>query len=215
MRLLYGGQIMSAVACLRVRDGASDEEIREYMSGNLCRCAAYPNIRRGDQGGSLRQPLRSRREQRLIRPFAFEKAGTVAGTVAAAVRAWRLDAQFLAGGTTRVDLMKLGVTQPATVIDINGLAGEHAGVEYRSDGLRLGALARMSDVAADARLRRDYPMIAQTLEFAASPQLRNMATWAAMCCKGRDAPISAIPAGRGATSAIPAAAARRTSWLSP
>jgi xanthine dehydrogenase YagS FAD-binding subunit len=107
-----------------------------------------------------------------MRPFAFEKSDTAAS----AVRAWHPDAHFLAGGTTLVDLMKLGVTHPKTVIDINALAGEHAGIEHSGKGLRLGALARMSDVAADARIRRDYPVIAQTLEFAASPQLRNMAT---------------------------------------
>ena len=38
------GQIMSAVACVREGHAGSDAEIREYMSGNLCRCAAYPNI---------------------------------------------------------------------------------------------------------------------------------------------------------------------------
>ena len=38
------GQIMSAVACIREGHAGSEDDIREYMSGNLCRCAAYPNI---------------------------------------------------------------------------------------------------------------------------------------------------------------------------
>jgi xanthine dehydrogenase YagT iron-sulfur-binding subunit len=38
------GQIMSAIGCVREGHAESDADIREYMSGNLCRCAAYPNI---------------------------------------------------------------------------------------------------------------------------------------------------------------------------
>ncbi len=107
-----------------------------------------------------------------MRSFVFEKPDNVAS----APRAFRQDAQFLAGGTTLLDLMKLGVMQPTAVIDINGLAGEHAEIEHGPNGLRLGALARMSDVAADAGVRENFPVIAQSLELAASPQLRNMAT---------------------------------------
>ena len=72
--------------------------------------------------------------------------------------------------------MKLDVMRPSRLIDINALAGEHAEIVHVPGGLRLGALARMSDVAADPGVRRDYPVIAQSLELAASPQLRNMAT---------------------------------------
>ena len=108
-----------------------------------------------------------------MRPFHYEhaadrgqalKAGAVAG------------AQYLAGGTTLVDLMKLDVLRPATVVDINALSREHG--EIRADGerLRLGALARMSDVADHPAVRRDYPLIAQSLDLAASPQIRNMAS---------------------------------------
>ncbi|MCA2219232.1 FAD binding domain-containing protein [Jidongwangia harbinensis] len=81
---------------------------------------------------------------------------------------------FLAGGTTLVDLMKLDVMAPDRVVDINRLPLR--GITLDRDGLHLGALERMSDVAADRQVRRDYPVIAQALELSASGQLRNMAS---------------------------------------
>ena len=84
--------------------------------------------------------------------------------------------QFLAGGTTLVDLMKLDVLRPERLVDITLLADRHAGIEAGPQGLRLGALARMSAAADHADVRRDYPVIAQALDQAASAQLRNMAT---------------------------------------
>ncbi|HUD34633.1 MAG TPA: FAD binding domain-containing protein, partial [Variovorax sp.] len=83
---------------------------------------------------------------------------------------------YLAGGTTLLDLMKLDVMRPAVLVDINPLQERHGGIEPTSRGLRLGALARMSDVAADAGVRRDYPVVAESLALAASAQLRNMAS---------------------------------------
>jgi len=62
------------------------------------------------------------------------------------------------------------------VVDINPLADGWSAIELQNEGLRLGALARMSDVAADSGIRKSYPVIADSLQLAASPQLRNMAT---------------------------------------
>ena len=78
---------------------------------------------------------------------------------------------FLAGGTTLVDLMKLDVLAPGQVIDINDLPLR--GIRSGTDGLRIGALERMSDVAANDAVP---PVVAQALLASASPQLRNMAT---------------------------------------
>jgi xanthine dehydrogenase YagS FAD-binding subunit len=108
-----------------------------------------------------------------MRPFHYEHAADRAQALKAAGTA---NAAYLAGGTTLIDLMKLDVMRPATVIDINALARDHAGIAVDASGLKLGALARMSDVAAHPGVRRDYPMIAQALDFAASPQIRNMAS---------------------------------------
>ena len=115
-----------------------------------------------------------------MRPFAYDRAEDVA----TASRLGRdtgqgqtgASTQFLAGGTTLIDLMKLDVLRPQHVVDINPLATRHSAIEASPDGLRLGALARMSAAADDADVRRDYPMIAQALDQAASAQLRNMAS---------------------------------------
>jgi xanthine dehydrogenase YagS FAD-binding subunit len=84
-------------------------------------------------------------------------------------------ARFLAGGTTMVDLMKLGVESPNTLVDITRISGLQ---EITTDGVELifGALARMSDVADNAVVKRDYPLLSEALWRAASQQLRNMAT---------------------------------------
>jgi xanthine dehydrogenase YagS FAD-binding subunit len=84
--------------------------------------------------------------------------------------------QPLAGGTTLIDLMKLDVMRPSVVVDINPLASAWSAVNADGENLRLGALARMSDVAAHPQVQRDFPMVADALKFAASPQLRNMAS---------------------------------------
>lgn len=85
-------------------------------------------------------------------------------------------AQYLAGGTLLLDLMKLEAISPQQVIDINDLANEYGRVEVSQDGLHLGALVRMAQAAANVHVRRDYPVIAQSLALAASAQIRNMAT---------------------------------------
>jgi len=85
-------------------------------------------------------------------------------------------AQPLAGGTTLIDLMKLDVMRPTTVVDITPLTQGWSAIDLGGSSLRLGALARMSDVAAHPEVLRDYPVVASALKLAASPQLRNMAT---------------------------------------
>src|SRR2546421_4872462 len=86
-------------------------------------------------------------------------------------------AHFLAGGTTLIDLMKLDVMRPHTVVDINGLERTALGrIDADQRALRLGALVRMADAAEHDTIRRDYPVIAQSLKLAASQQLRNMAS---------------------------------------
>jgi xanthine dehydrogenase YagS FAD-binding subunit len=107
-----------------------------------------------------------------MRSFAYQRAEDASSATRAATPA----SAYLAGGTTLVDLMKLDVLRPARVIDINPLQGEYGAITAGPDGLRLGALARMADVAADSSVRRDYPVIAQALDLAASGQIRNMAS---------------------------------------
>lgn len=83
-------------------------------------------------------------------------------------------ARLIAGGTDLLNLMKDGIEHPDPIVDISRLP--LTGIERRPEGLRIGALARMSDVAADPGTRQGYPAITQALELSASPQLRTMAT---------------------------------------
>jgi xanthine dehydrogenase YagS FAD-binding subunit len=111
-----------------------------------------------------------------MRPFVFERAETPADVFAASRQAQGArEVQLLAGGTTLIDLMKLDVMRPKVVIDINALERTALGrIEAHANRLRLGALVRMADAADHPVVRRDYPVIAQSLLLAASAQLRNM-----------------------------------------
>jgi xanthine dehydrogenase YagS FAD-binding subunit len=109
-----------------------------------------------------------------MHPFSFSSADDPTKAVAAHARDTQL--AFIAGGTDLLGLMKDRVTFPERLLDINGLP-EMARIEILPDGgLRIGALSRMSDVAANAEVRGRFPVIAEGLLFAASGQLRNMAS---------------------------------------
>ncbi|XXX80680.1 xanthine dehydrogenase family protein subunit M [Sorangium sp. So ce134] len=109
-----------------------------------------------------------------MRSFTYARPSTPAEAVAAMVDGGP-GARFLAGGTTLYDLMKLGVEAPVRLIDIAHIdALAHFDTSAPNE-LVFGALARMSDVAADRRLREDYPALSEALWKAASQQLRNMA----------------------------------------
>ncbi|HZQ43393.1 MAG TPA: xanthine dehydrogenase family protein subunit M [Acidobacteriaceae bacterium] len=84
--------------------------------------------------------------------------------------------RYIAGGTNLVDLLKLDVERPKQVVDINGL--EMSGIQPLNGGLRIGALARNSDVANDATVKRDYAVLSEAILSGASPQIRNMASTA-------------------------------------
>lgn len=84
------------------------------------------------------------------------------------------ETRALAGGTELINWMRDGIDSPRRVVDITGLLLDF--VRVSEHGLRIGSLARMSDVGAHPEVRRDYPVLAQSLELAASPQIRNLAT---------------------------------------
>jgi len=110
-----------------------------------------------------------------MRPFTYEQARTPAEAAAAAARTQ--GAKFVAGGTNLLDLMKLEIETPTHLIDVNGLGLDK--IEPTADGgLRIGALVRNTDLAADARVRRDYAVLSRALLAGASGQLRNKATTA-------------------------------------
>ena len=118
-----------------------------------------------------------------MRPFLYDRA-TSPDLAAKAILAsrdaplvqGRLPAEFLAGGTTLLDLMKLDVMQPARVVDINPLGKGNGGISLTDQGLKLGALTRMAEAADHPDIVKTYPVLAQSLTLAASAQLRNMAS---------------------------------------
>jgi len=115
-----------------------------------------------------------------MRTFTFERAESLPHAVRLGERTGQgqvnAAAQFLAGGTTLIDLMKLDVLTPTRVIDLDRLRAGNDSIEVAAAGLRLGAFATMSSAAVHRGVLEAYPVIAQSLQLAASAQLRNMAT---------------------------------------
>src|SRR4030081_1044902 len=107
-----------------------------------------------------------------MKAFTYHRAASAAHAAAAAVKP---GAKIIAGGTNLLDLMKLQVETPSELIDINRLPLDK--IEETSDGgLRVGALVRNSDLAADPRVRQRYGVLSRALLAGASAQLRNKAT---------------------------------------
>ncbi|WP_312517027.1 xanthine dehydrogenase family protein subunit M [Massilia sp.] len=110
-----------------------------------------------------------------MKAFTYQRASSTAEAAAAAARI--PNARFIAGGTNLLDLMKLEIETPAALIDVNGLGFDK--IEPTQDGgLRVGALVRNTDLAADERVRKDYAVLSRALLAGASTQLRNKATTA-------------------------------------
>jgi len=110
-----------------------------------------------------------------MKAFTYERATTPAE--AAAIVARMPGAKFIAGGTNLLDLMKLQIETPAHLVDVNRLKLDTI-EPLPGGGLRIGALVRNTDLAADMRVRRDYAVLSRALVAGASGQLRNKATTA-------------------------------------
>ncbi|HEX3837292.1 MAG TPA: xanthine dehydrogenase family protein subunit M [Steroidobacteraceae bacterium] len=115
-----------------------------------------------------------------MRPFVFESATNLRQASYLGLRSGQgeTDAkvQFLAGGTTLLDLMKLGVLRPDRIVDLGPVHAGHDAIHLDANGLQLGAFAKMAAAAEHPGVLAHYPAIAQSLQLAASAQLRNMAT---------------------------------------
>lgn len=110
-----------------------------------------------------------------MKSFTYERAASPAAAASAAAR--HPNAKFIAGGTNLLDLMKLEIETPTHLVDVNTLGLDR--IEPTSDGgLRIGALVRNTDLAADGRIRHDYAVLSRALLAGASGQLRNKATTA-------------------------------------
>ena len=110
-----------------------------------------------------------------MKSFTYERPDTPAAATAAFAR--NEGARFIAGGTNLLDLMKLEIETPARLIDVSRLGFDKIEAT-KAGGLRIGAMVRNTDLASDARVRRDYGLLSRALVAGASGQLRNKATTA-------------------------------------
>lgn len=108
-----------------------------------------------------------------MKAFTYQRAASADEAVKAAIAT--PNARFIAGGTNLLDLMKLEIETPAHLIDVSRLKLDQI-EEIGSGRLRIGAMVRNADLAADQRVRRDYPLLTRALVAGASGQLRNKAT---------------------------------------
>jgi xanthine dehydrogenase YagS FAD-binding subunit len=110
-----------------------------------------------------------------MKPFTYLRAQSPAE--AATLAAQTSGSRFIAGGTNLLDLMKLEIEAPAYLIDVNDIGLDR--IEAAPDGgLRIGALVRNTDLAANPRVRKDWGLLSRALLAGASGQLRNAATTA-------------------------------------
>lgn len=110
-----------------------------------------------------------------MKAFSYERVSSPEEAVKAASA--MPGAKFIAGGTNLLDLMKLGIETPRHLIDVNRL-GLDTIEATAGGGLRIGAMVRNTDLAADPRVRRDYGVLSKSIVAGASGQLRNKATTA-------------------------------------
>ncbi len=158
LREVQAGTVSAVTADVRQPGGKVEltaAEIRERMSGNICRCGAYPGIVAAVSEANGNQAQRSVKQ--TMKPFALARAadqGTAIRLVTSDQRA-----KFIAGGTNLIDLMKGNVEQPENLIDITRL--KMTRIEECEGGIRLGALAPNSDTANHPLVRQRYPLLSQ------------------------------------------------------
>ena len=125
-------------------------------------------------------------------PFEFHRAADATDAVRR-FTAGDAGVHYVAGGTTMVDLMKLAVLEPARLVELLDLRAEHSAIIAAEDGVSIGALATMAEVAAHLAIRARWSAVAEALDQSASPQIRNAATIGGnllqrtRCCYFRDA----------------------------
>src|SRR5438270_3455744 len=116
-----------------------------------------------------------------MRPFEYVSPTTKAQAVSRLASNWG-QAEILAGGTDLLALMKDDVVAPKRLVNIKDIR-DLTGVTYNAQGLRIGALTNLGDLADDANVRKNYPALSDALIEAASPQIRNMATLGGNLCQ--------------------------------
>jgi len=96
------------------------------------------------------------------------------------------DAWVMAGGMDSFDWLKDRIKKPRVLVDLSGVE-ELKGIRATGDGVEIGAMTTLTEIANHAAIQRDYGVLAQAVELVASPQIRNRERWAATCRRTRGA----------------------------
>src|SRR5690242_5953199 len=181
MRLLHAGPDHGG-GCMREgrarRKHGRYPRIYERQTLSLRRLSQHRRCHpagQGQNGGKL-----------IMHPFVYRRASSAQEAVASGLASssptavpTQSHAQFIAGGTNMTDYMRLNVMQPEMLVDINRLPADRYGrIELSEDGVRFGALVRMADVEDHESVRDNYPVLVETLQLAATRQIRNRASLA-------------------------------------
>ncbi|MEX2183565.1 MAG: FAD binding domain-containing protein [Chloroflexota bacterium] len=121
-----------------------------------------------------------------MRPFAYERPASLDEAVATLAQ-HGAEARLLAGGTDLIIRLRDGTLQPRVVVDLKGVAELDTGIRETTAGLVIGARAVMTDIAADARIRRDHAALAEAAAMVGAVQIRNRATLAGNLCNASPA----------------------------
>ncbi len=163
------GQICSAVGLIHEGKVKTSDDIRELMSGNICRCGAYPNIVQAIEQAIANDGCGRASMNSFSYAVATDLSGAVAEIAASA------NSKFIAGGTNLLDLMKENVARPSHLVDITRLPLNR--IEEAADGgLRLGALVTNAETAYHPQVESRYPLLSKAILAGATAQIRNMAT---------------------------------------
>ena len=127
-----------------------------------------------------------------MRPFAYERPTHLDGAIALLAEHGP-EARLLAGGTDLIIRLRDGTIQPRLVVDVKGIAELDGEIREVDGGLRIGAMTVMTDLAADARIRRDHQALAEAAAVVGAVQIRNRATLAGNICNASPA-ADTIPA---------------------
>jgi CO/xanthine dehydrogenase FAD-binding subunit len=121
-----------------------------------------------------------------MRPFTYERPDRLDDAVALLAEHGP-DARPLAGGTDLIIRLRDGTIRPKMVVDVKRIAELDRDIRSEGGHLRFGACTTMTDIAADERVRRDYPALAESALFVGSVQIRNRATLVGNMCNASPA----------------------------
>ena len=174
------GMVMAATSLLAENPDPTEQQVREGLEGNFCRCTGYHNIVRsvlaaaGKLSGAEGAGASFRGERMIPATFDYEVADSAAHALSLLAEHGE-DAKLLAGGHSLLPMMKVRLAQPAVLVDI-ARVGELSGIRSEGDELVIGATTRHADVAGSDLVRAEVPLLAYAAAQVGDPQIRHRGT---------------------------------------